>query len=179
MVVVKGPACGDTVYSDQFERNEAFAEDVGCWDDGTHCKYTWYGYTDWRNIGGVMVEANPQQIGPSNTFYSWTPLEAGTYTIYCKDISEGADSCTGFPGCTAGEVCAGPDAYKTVVVSNPVPPGPWWQVKDGDVTTNGDLDSSVPTGLYFDMVGDGGYPGIAKYGGATNLSPMKVSSKDC
>ena len=33
---------------------------------------------------------------------------------------------------------------------------PWWQVKDGDVTTNGDVRSNVPGGIgaYFDEAGD-------------------------
>jgi hypothetical protein len=58
-------------------------------------------------------------------------------------------------------------------------PGPWWQVKDGDVTTNGDINSTLPptAGLYFDTTGSGGYPGIAKYGGSTSLSSAKVSVK--
>ena len=56
---------------------------------------------------------------------------------------------------------------------------PWWQVKDGDVTTNGDLDSSLPPniGAYFDTAGSGGYPGIPAYGGATSLSSTNVSVK--
>ena len=55
--------------------------------------------------------------------------------------------------------------------------GPWWQVKDGDVTTNGNLSSSIPptVGLYFDIIGDGGYPGVPAYGGTTNLTGANVS----
>ncbi len=49
-------------------------------------------------------------------------------------------------------------------------------MKDGDVTTNGDLRSLVPAaaGLYFDTIGDGGYPGIPAYGGATSLNQTRV-----
>lgn len=56
-------------------------------------------------------------------------------------------------------------------------PNPWWQVKDGDVTTNGNLNSSVPPagGLYFDIIGSGGYPGIPAYGGSTSLTGANVS----
>ena len=48
---------------------------------------------------------------------------------------------------------------------------------DGDVQTNGDLYLSVPTGLYFGLIGSGGFPGVAKYGGSTSLSSAKVSAK--
>lgn len=47
---------------------------------------------------------------------------------------------------------------------------PWWQVKDGDVTTNGNITSLVPTAALFDIVGLGGYPGVPVYGGVFNLT---------
>ncbi len=52
--------------------------------------------------------------------------------------------------------------------------GPWWQVKDGDVTTNGDLISKVPSGQFFGIAGAGGYPGIPSYG-STSLTSSNVS----
>jgi hypothetical protein len=55
--------------------------------------------------------------------------------------------------------------------------GPWWRVKDGDITTGGNLNSSVPAGLYLDVIGDGGYPGIPAYGGTTNITGANVSVK--
>lgn len=58
--------------------------------------------------------------------------------------------------------------------------GPWWQVKDGDVSTNGDLNSLVPvtaTIPYFDDIGIGGYPGIPAYRGNTSLTGATVSAK--
>jgi len=57
------------------------------------------------------------------------------------------------------------------------PPGPWWQVVDADVQTNGDLRSKVPIGLYFGLPGLGGFPGVAKYGDSTSLSSLNVSAK--
>ncbi len=57
------------------------------------------------------------------------------------------------------------------------PPGPWWQVKDGDVTTNGNLYAGMPfiEGLTFDLAGSGGYPGVPVYGGASDLTTIDVS----
>jgi len=57
------------------------------------------------------------------------------------------------------------------------PPGPWWQVVDADVQTNGDLRSKVPIGLYFGLPGLGGFPGVPKFGGSSNLNYSNVSVK--
>lgn len=52
----------------------------------------------------------------------------------------------------------------------------WWQVKDGDVATNGDIVSPLPaTGAVFDTSGDGGYPGVPASGGSTSLTTTNVS----
>lgn len=53
----------------------------------------------------------------------------------------------------------------------------WWQVKDSDVSTNGDLVSKVPTSLYFGLVGDGGFPGVPAFSGATRFTTSNVSTK--
>jgi hypothetical protein len=60
---------------------------------------------------------------------------------------------------------------------NVLPNDPWWQVGDSDVLTNGSIGSSVPTSLYFNLAGGGGFPGVAIYGGTTNLTSAKVSTK--
>lgn len=52
----------------------------------------------------------------------------------------------------------------------------WWQVKDADVTTNGDLTSVIPGGQYFGLLGGGGYSGVPAYGGTTNLTNLDVSA---
>jgi hypothetical protein len=51
--------------------------------------------------------------------------------------------------------------------------GPWWQVKDSDVTTNGDIVSPIPgtctlpvCNPVFGLKGTGGFPGVPVYGGA-------------
>jgi len=60
----------------------------------------------------------------------------------------------------------------------------WWQVKNGDVSTNGDLKSTVPASAtvpYFDDKDTvGGYPGIPAYGfgNSTNLTVGTVSITD-
>lgn len=55
--------------------------------------------------------------------------------------------------------------------------GPWWQVKDGDITTNNDLTSSVPDGELFEIVGLGGFPGVPVFGSTFSLTtePTKIS----
>lgn len=50
------------------------------------------------------------------------------------------------------------------------PIGPWWQVKDSDILTNGSVVSDVPMGSIFDLDGTGGYPGVVAYGGSLSLA---------
>lgn len=59
-----------------------------------------------------------------------------------------------------------------------LPPASWWQVKDSDVQSAGDLVSTVPeiSGNRFNLAGLGGYPGVSAYGGYTNLTGANVSS---
>jgi hypothetical protein len=59
-----------------------------------------------------------------------------------------------------------------------LPPGPWWQVKDSDVQSAGDLVSTVPEldGVLFNLDGPGGFPGVSSYGGASYLTGANVSS---
>ena len=54
--------------------------------------------------------------------------------------------------------------------------GPWWQVKDGDVTATGDIVSKMPGGLYFDTVGSGGFPGVPVYRDQIAVTPGTISS---
>ncbi len=44
---------------------------------------------------------------------------------------------------------------------------PWWQVKDGDVSTSGDLTSPMPPGFEFNEDGPGGFPGLPVFAGST------------
>ncbi len=57
---------------------------------------------------------------------------------------------------------------------NVIVAGPWWQVKDADVTTNGNLISPIPgtctlpaCNPVLGLKGTGGFPGVPAYGGAT------------
>jgi hypothetical protein len=49
-------------------------------------------------------------------------------------------------------------------------------VVDGDVSSNGNIESRVPGSKYFDMPGPGGYPGIPVHGTGTNLNALNVSA---
>ena len=58
----------------------------------------------------------------------------------------------------------------------PIANTPWWQIKDGDVTTNGDISSTVPVTKLFDIVGLGGYPGVPVYGGNLSVGTGAIST---
>jgi hypothetical protein len=71
-------------------------------------------------------------------------------------------------------------AASTLTVSEP---GPWWQVKDGDVAANGSLASLVPFGCSlpacdprFGLDGGGGFPGIPGFVGSLDAGAGSVSS---
>lgn len=63
-------------------------------------------------------------------------------------------------------------------------PGPWWQLIDSDIITNGDIISSIPSSCalpgcnpLFGLEGLGGFPGVPVYGGSTaNFGEGDVSS---
>ena len=48
----------------------------------------------------------------------------------------------------------------------------WWQVKDGDTSSNGNLTSDLSPGNYFGLPGPGGFPGVAAFGGSSNLTAL-------
>ena len=98
-----------------------------------------------------------------NTAVATTSLSG--YTITVNGISAGPAKITGnviMNGNVVG--CTG---FRDVTV---IAPASWWQVKDGDVTTNGDLTSRVPSTQYFGTNGAGGYHGVPVFSGVFNLT---------
>lgn len=64
-------------------------------------------------------------------------------------------------------------AASTLTVSEP---GPWWQVRDGDVAANGEIVSLIPSACSlpvcdprFGLDGEGGYPGIPGFVGSLDV----------
>ena len=88
-----------------------------------------------------------------------TGVGVGSSTITASAVMSGSVRCS--------------DSSLLIITSS----DPWWQVKDADVVTNGDLRSgaAIPGGNYFNLVGAGGYPGVPAFGGSTNLTTSNVS----
>lgn len=62
--------------------------------------------------------------------------------------------------------------------TTPLPPnGPWWQVKDGDITTTGSISSDVFINDFLDTDGIGGFPGVPVYAGSLSTFNGRLSSK--
>lgn len=129
--------------------------------------------------------------------YTWT-------TYACKSTctpSCGAPLCGQADGC--GGACANTDANAWQILSpcnatcgpgtqtwingcgatqdlscntQPCGASPWWQVKDSDISNNSGLITNVPIGKYFDLDGDGGFPGIPAVGVYRDLDGTDVSS---
>jgi len=107
------------------------------------------------------------------TYLSVNPASDTTcpYQTLLTALLQGSATVTSNAYLTDGTLGCSADSAITIS-----PPLPWWQVKDSDVSTNGSLNSAVPKGKYFDIVGDGGYPGIPAYGDTTNLTSTNVSA---
>jgi hypothetical protein len=96
-----------------------------------------------------------------------TTLAVGSSTITSNVIMGGAQRCT---DTAALDVTA---------------PGPWWQVIDADVITDGDIISSIPLSCALDdcnplfgLEGLGGFPGVPIYGGSADFGEGGISSTD-
>lgn len=114
--------------------------------------------------------------GGGTKSFNWRPSSPGTYDVDCRAWNDGITECRGrCYGTPPVYQCAGPTTTRKVTVLSPI--SAWWQVKDSDLLAFGDLDSSVPTSLYFNLVGGGGFPGVPVYSGSTNLTSTNVSVK--
>ncbi|OGY15007.1 MAG: hypothetical protein A3A58_00540 [Candidatus Blackburnbacteria bacterium RIFCSPLOWO2_01_FULL_41_27] len=71
--------------------------------------------------------------------------------------------------CSAGKIC---QAGACIIAA-------WWQVKDADLISQGDIRSTIPSSAYKLIDdGEGGYPGIAAYSGTISVGSGTLSSKD-
>lgn len=64
--------------------------------------------------------------------------------------------------------------------ASPTPPPPtgeaWWQIKDSDLQTRGDLKSLIPTDLFFGLKGLGEFAGVPVYGGSiTGIDDVNIN----
>ena len=125
----------------------------------------------------------PNPSDPSNTPY-YVHI-CNLTQKWCQDYSTLSSQAWTFSGSPGDQFQASAYAQtscnksEVVTVTVTIPAPTWWQVIDSDVSTNGNLTSSVPLGQYFDVAGNGGYPGIPAYGDSFSLSgsPKLVSTK--
>ena len=75
---------------------------------------------------------------------------------------------------TSDVVMSGVTRCSNTATLDVVSPGPWWQVKDADIITSGDIISSIPLSCalpgcnpLLGLEGLGGFPGVPAYGGST------------
>ncbi len=125
--------------------------------------------------GGCTIPSrccSPCRRMTGKTFCTDQYYPAGEYEPICGDTDP---TCGG--ECTGGGGEPTPGGSPTPSPSpTPTPqPGAWWQVKDSDVQSTGDLLSNVPGGYYFGILGTGGFPGVPAYSGNTWLTGANVS----
>jgi hypothetical protein len=137
---------------------------IRAYDDG-------YGACFWKDCSSgtnIQYGGNYYCPGPNNYVTVIVPQPVGC------DPNSWTNCTKACGGGTQVNACGTPRNCNTQSCN----PG-WWQVKDGDVSSYGDLDSNVPSSYYFELSGPGGYPGIPGYGGDpedTNLSSSNVST---
>ena len=121
------------------------------------------------NVQNVTFASNPTYLNvstASDTVYPYQTLITGVATTNGGTVNLVSNlyATGGTLACTS---------TSTVAVT---PPQPWWQVKDSDVSSNGDLTTNVPDGEYFDLLGNGLFPGIPAASGTTDLDGTNVSN---
>lgn len=85
---------------------------------------------------------------------------SGSTLIWANVYMEGSIRCTDFSTVTVPQ-----NLYA------------WWQVKDGDVVTNGSISSKVPPSNVLIDDGVGGFPGIPIFANSLNTNSNPISSK--
>jgi len=119
-----------------------------------------------REYGGEICRYGDDRI----TTYACAPTcdanAWGAWSACSASCGGGIQTRTNACGNVQGQVCNTQSCQ-----------GPWWQVKDGDITTNGDIISRMPSTDYLDTVGSGGFPGVPVYGGSIGIAPGTISQK--
>ena len=98
-----------------------------------------------------------------------TTDSSAPYSSILSAVNEGSYSVT------ANVVMAGATRCSDTSDFTITPPGPWWQVGDGDISTNGNITSIIPSSALnpmFILNGPGGFPGIPTFLETLNVGPF-------
>lgn len=135
----------------------------------------------------VRVNGLPTPLFPGQKSGIWFAQSGATYSNNNGGATGNTVTLSGIPAgyrcsdCNTGtcptrtgvnEPSNGINFFITNQAVVPTPPpalSSWWQVKDGDVTTDGDIVSSVPSTQFFGTLGAGGFAGVPVFGGTFNL----------
>jgi hypothetical protein len=107
----------------------------------------------------LIATVNPSSVASPTYSTQATGVGVGLTTVTANVIMNGEVRCT--------------DTANVSIT----PRDPWWQVRDSDVESGGDLVSPLPPGSIFGLDGAGGFPGVPIYSGSTSLNSSNVSSK--
>jgi len=128
----------------------------------------------------VINEVHFSSNNPAVIAYPAAPADADStfsYTNTATALAPGTADLTATVHATStgyNHVTACIDTQTVSVVE----PDPWWQVRDADVLSEGDLTdpiSSTATNPYFNLAGAGGYPGIPILNGTASFGNGSVS----
>jgi len=124
-----------------------------------------------REYGGEICRYGDDRITTYACAPTCDPNAWGSWSACSASCGGGTQTRTNACGSVQGQVCNTQSCQ-----------GPWWQVKDSDVSSNGDLTTNILGGKYFDLAGGGLFPGIPSASGTTDLdgsveahSPMVIT----
>lgn len=186
-------ACPDECYSDDLRTNVQRDPATGlcsssysstshlCTTQGTTGTCNGGSYTCTRQTSGLrwVPSGNAGNNGYTNTWVcdssgGFYTCQGGTQTFCCTTCGDGEQ-----PSPPPGGGGPPPPPY----VSPPPPPiSAWWQVKDADIASAGDIRSSIPSTCtggcipQLSLSGLGGFPGVPAYSGSSNLGSGSVSA---
>ena len=120
---------------------------------------------------GIISKVNFSSSNSSITSVSPPSDTTATYSTVTSANSPGTATVT------ADVIMIGSPSVRCTDTSTiTVPPNldAWWQVKDGDVVTNGSIASEIPSGEVFIDDGIGGFPGLPIFANSldTNSNPL-------
>ncbi len=118
----------------------------------------------------IQSSADISQVTYTSSSPSIASISPASDTTYIYKTTATSGSSAGSSTITSKVYLGATLACTGSASINVVPAGPWWQVKDSDLSTNADILSEAPNGKTFGLDGTGGYPGVVSYGTSFDFS---------
>ena len=121
-------------------------------------------------FGGSIISVAFSSSNPTVATVTSPDASGPPFSTFVTPLSPGTSIFTAIATMNTGSTCDTSLEPRTITVQNPIG---WWQVKDGDITTNGSIQSPIPGTCVVSPSCDeflvnnniGNVPGVPLYGG--------------